>query len=408
MIGTSSLPPRTHSTDRPAAVSRRPFTHPSLYDSPLLAWEEQGGRRSCQAARVPSRLCRCRGPYAPPHRLSAAHTRRPALLRATTQQPPCLPSPRAPSGLRPAASVQTYRAAPCVRVGRRPRWSAPPQQLHRWWRSLRAMSWAWRPSPEPWGRILNIYKRWASMSLRHGSRQEQISIQDGKELPGAPAAAAPSSYGTEEQPLSAQVQVEQPRQELPKQLPIPQQELEDFEPVMLPPVSPRAVPREAGFIQPPPAPQQQLRQQEVAVPTPSLVPAAAAAGQAQPPAPTTGNAPRCTASSGGAIVDAGLGGRTSSEASAPLPRASSHPGESWSLDGGLRMWALGTRRGTGEAIRQTRWSSERRARPSGRPVAHSSPHTKASVIQLPPAPQQQSSEEASAPLPRASSLSGGG
>ncbi|CEM29221.1 unnamed protein product [Vitrella brassicaformis CCMP3155] len=30
-----------------------------------------------------------------------------------------------------------------------------------------------------------------------------------------------------------------------------------------------------------------------------------------------------------------------------------------------------TRRGTGEAIRQTRWSSERRARPSGRPVAHS-------------------------------------
>ncbi|CEM13110.1 unnamed protein product [Vitrella brassicaformis CCMP3155] len=51
--------------------------------------------------------------------------------------------------------------------------------------------------------------------------------------------------------------------------------------------------RKAGVIDPPPAPQ--LKQQKLAAPIPSLVPAAAAAaaaGQAQPPAPTTGNGDR--------------------------------------------------------------------------------------------------------------------
>ncbi|CEM13116.1 unnamed protein product [Vitrella brassicaformis CCMP3155] len=64
-------------------------------------------------------------------------------------------------------------------------------------------------------------------------------------------------------------------------------------PSIAPSARPREVPRKAGVIDPPPAPQ--LKQQKLAAPIPSLVPAAAAAaaaGQAQPPAPTTGNGDR--------------------------------------------------------------------------------------------------------------------
>ncbi|CEM36228.1 unnamed protein product [Vitrella brassicaformis CCMP3155] len=134
MIGTSSLPPSKHAlhrpaagrplcvvccvcwparhvcSSRPAAVSRRPFTHPSLYDSPLLAWEEEG-----QSGCVRPRECRLCAVDAGPHASNPPQPTQEGQLyyERDTQQPPHLPSAAtAPFGLRAAASVQTDRAPP--------------------------------------------------------------------------------------------------------------------------------------------------------------------------------------------------------------------------------------------------------------------------------------------------------
>ncbi|CEL95806.1 unnamed protein product [Vitrella brassicaformis CCMP3155] len=99
-------------------------------------------------------------------------------------------------------------------------------------------------------------------------QQEQILIQEGKEVAEGAVAPAPPSSGMEEQPLSAQVQVEQPREELPKQLPIPHwtHSKKTLSRSSCPSVSPREVPREASIIQLPPAQQQQSSEASAPLP----------------------------------------------------------------------------------------------------------------------------------------------
>mmetsp|Transcript_42384 Transcript_42384/g.105790 ORF Transcript_42384/g.105790 Transcript_42384/m.105790 type:complete len:503 (-) Transcript_42384:228-1736(-) len=128
---------------------------------------------SCQAVGVPSPRCRCQAacPLTPSR--SSPHTKASCTTSETLRSRRTSP----PQGHHSASDRrhQCRPTAPLVRAGRKPRWSVPRRQLHRWWRSLRTMSWGWRPSPKPWAKRLNRYKRLASMSLRHSSRSRSSS-----------------------------------------------------------------------------------------------------------------------------------------------------------------------------------------------------------------------------------------